>query len=421
LCLAILLAGTKFRSRDADASLNGQFDQQVLMELALYGIVLVLVYLRSGRDAFNVGVRPAAAEYLLWAYVAWASLSVMWSAAPLLTLVRAGQLLTVLLLARATVRELGPAGAVRALSSAVVGFVATCALAAALFQWARDPDLYIEGDFVRFAWFADHPITVAIELGLALVLLTADVRERGGWRTRGFTIPAWILGALFGTALVMTYARGPLIACVVGVAALVVHSGRRWKIALVSVAVIGISLVAGVDLQAVLRDNAPSFFLRGQDVDALTTFSGRSDLWQAMLPQIFDHFWLGYGYQASRGAILEVAEWAGHAHNALVQSVLDLGIVGTLLLVSAIATTFLPSRSPAMSRERPSAPFIPLVLFLLVVSITDEGFAGPPALQALALFTTVLAAAHHRLKLDTGIVSLRRTQSSAGARIVGSR
>jgi O-antigen ligase len=420
LYLAILLAGTKFRVRDADASLNGQFDAQVLMELALYAVVLVVLFVRSRR--YGVGIRGwrTAGDYLLWAYLAWASFSVTWSAAPVLTLVRAGQLLTVLLLARATVRELGPGAAVRAFSSAVVGFVAVCAIVAALFPWASDPELHTDGDFVRFGWFAVHPVLAATELGLALVLLTADVQQRPErWRTRWFMLPAWMLAAFLGTALVVTYSRGPLIACAVGVAALVLRSVRHQRIAIKSVAIAVVAmtavlLFADVDVGAVLEEHAPAFFLRGQDADALTSFTGRLDLWQSMLPEMVDHFWFGYGYQASRATLLEAAEWAGYAHNAFLQSMLDVGIVGTLLLLSAIATTFLPSRSPVRARELIGSPFIPVMLFLLVNSITSESFAASPGVETLAVFTTVLAAAQHRGDARYRMVMHRR-RSQFGA------
>jgi len=413
LCLAILLAGTKFRIRDTDASINGQLDAQILLELGLYGAVLIFMYLRwtlrnvkaaAGLDGLRmVHIRHTSGEYLLWAYAAWASFSVIWSAAPLLTLVRACQLLTVLLLARATVRELGPGGALRAFSSALVGFVAVCVLVAGVFPWASNPELYTEGDFVRFAWFAVHPIQAASELGIALVLLTAaSPQQPMQWRRRWVTLRPWMLGALLGIALVVTYSRGPLLACAAGVAAVLIRSNRYRRIAIATVAVVIVSAVsvllfAVTDVGTFLENHAPAFFLRGQDAHLLTSFTGRDELWVSLLRQAFDHFWLGYGYQASRVATLEVADWAGYAHNALLQSLLDVGIVGTLLLVAAMATTLLPSLGPAVSRERISTPVIPLMLFLLVNSITNESFAGAVGSETLAFFITVLAAAQLRV------------------------
>lgn len=411
LCLAVLLAGTKFRIREADASINGQFDAQILLEVGLYGAVLCVLYLRwtlrnlkAAAGSVHVPMVPmrhAAGEYLLWAYVAWASCSVIWSTAPVLTLVRACQLLTVLLLARVAVGGLGPNGALRAFSSALVGFVAICVLLAGVFPWASKPELYTEGDFVRFAWFAVHPIQAASELGLALVLLAAGAQHRMPRRRRWFTLRQWMLGALLGTALVVTYSRGPLIACAVGVATVLVRSTQRQRIAIVSVAVAaigatGVLLFGVVDVGTFLEAHAPAFFLRGQNADQFSSFTGRSDLWRSLLQQALDHFWLGYGYQASRAATLEAAEWAGYAHNAFLQSLLDVGIVGTLLLVSAMATTFAQAFSPAVSREFTCAPLIALMLFLLVNSLTNESFAGGVGVETLALFITVLAAAQYR-------------------------
>src|SRR5262249_44306322 len=177
LCLAILLAGTKFRSRDADASLSGQFDTQVLMELALYGGVLAALMLpRIRRHRMGLANRPTD---LLRLYVIAAALSVTWSAAPMLTMVRVGQLITLLCLAEAMVSELGSEGAINAFASALIPFVSACVVAAVLVPSASDPELFTEGDFTRFAWFAVHPITAATHLGLALILLTHARLKRG--------------------------------------------------------------------------------------------------------------------------------------------------------------------------------------------------------------------------------------------------
>ena len=190
--------------------------------------------------------------------------------------------------------------------------------------------------------------------------------------------------------------------CAAGVATVLIRSNRYRRIAIVTVAVavvsaVSVLLFAVTDVGTFLENHAPAFFLRGQDAHLLTSFTGRDELWVSLLRQAFDHFWLGYGYQASRVATLEVADWAGYAHNALLQSLLDVGIVGTLLLVAATATTLLPSPGAAVSRERVSTPVIPLMLFLLVNSITNESFAGAVGSETLAFFITVLAAAQVRV------------------------
>src|SRR5438105_8447117 len=87
----VLIAGTKFRMREASDSLAGSMDAQMLFELALFAAVAVVVlaaWIAAGDR------RPLTiVEVLIGGYAAIALLSTFWSAAPVLTLVRAGQLL----------------------------------------------------------------------------------------------------------------------------------------------------------------------------------------------------------------------------------------------------------------------------------------------------------------------------------------
>src|SRR5262249_12799128 len=158
---------------------------------------------------------------------------------------------------------------------ALIPFVSACVVAAVLVPSASDPELFTEGDFTRFAWFAVHPITAATHLGLALILLTHARLKRG---TGAFTM---LVGMGFAAALVATYSRGPLIACLVGLATLVISRGRHVRLIAVLttllVAVI-LTVMLMVDVGAMVEEYAPAFLLRGQDAEALTSFTGRSDL-----------------------------------------------------------------------------------------------------------------------------------------------
>lgn len=107
--LVVLVAGTKFRMRDADASLEGALDLQVLFEIALFA--LVGVGAAAAWSAEETHRRLTRAEGAILAYAAVALASTVWSVAPALTAVRAMQLLVLSALAILAVRVLTPAAA----------------------------------------------------------------------------------------------------------------------------------------------------------------------------------------------------------------------------------------------------------------------------------------------------------------------
>jgi len=100
---------------------------------------------------------------------------------------------------------------------------------------------------------------------------------------------------------------------------------------------------------------------------------------------------LGAGYQASRATLLDVASWAGYAHNALMQTFLDLGIAGTValgLLVAIALSAVVRSRLAPWLRGTSAA----LMVFLVLNSIGTESFAGAPGFETLLLLVCALCA-----------------------------
>ena len=130
---------------------------------------------------------------------------------------------------------------------------------------------------------------------------------------------------------------------------------------------------------------------RGETADTVLALNGRLDLWDTVRSSIAAHPLLGYGYQASRAIILDAADWAAYAHNALLQTVLDLGIAGTLALVSILAIAaagVVRGRQTAWTRATVAA----LLTFLVLNSISTESFAGAPGVETLLLFICALCA-----------------------------
>ena len=100
--------------------------------------------------------------------------------------------------------------------------------------------------------------------------------------------------------------------------------------------------------------------------------------------------------------MLDSAPWAAFAHNALLQAVLDLGLIGTAVLGAILAIGFvslLKSRVPRLTRITVMA----LMIFLAVNSLGSESFAGAPGIEVLLLLMCVLCVASRTQKPSTAV------------------
>jgi hypothetical protein len=102
---------------------------------------------------------------------------------------------------------------------------------------------------------------------------------------------------------------------------------------------------------------------------------------------------LGYGYVGSRGVLLNVLPWAGEAHNAVAETLLDLGIVGVVLVwVPLLSSLFL-----SLTGETPSVPdwaegfLFATLVFLIFDGFSEAGFVGVVSAMPIVFFSTVLA------------------------------
>ena len=108
---------------------------------------------------------------------------------------------------------------------------------------------------------------------------------------------------------------------------------------------ISASITAAGLILAVLANPSEAAALVGRT----GTLTGRTTLWAYLMTFVQDRFWNGYGFGAfwSKGsATLEVVQrsvyWApNHAHNGMLEVLLDLGLIGLILLGMVWAITFI--------------------------------------------------------------------------------
>jgi O-antigen ligase len=407
--LLTIVGETKFRARNPGELLAGNLDWEVGLELASYALLALLSvagFVRLKRR----DLRLEGIEIPLSLYAGLALLSTSWSVEPRLSAVRGIQQIILLFYSLVCVRLISPARILDALKRTLTGYVLGCTALALVFPWAA----YAHSN-VRFSWFAVHPIIASEEAGVALILFIVDALFRGEYRTTKrerwwhrvamIALPAIILA---------TRARGPIIALF---AVLIVLVGLRYLGPNIGLWMIGLGLAGGLiwvvtdfsladSLQTVSGSGSGlnAYILRQQSAGEVMTLSGRIGLWKAIYRLILARPVIGYGFVASRSVLLEWFPWAGEAHNAMLESLLNLGLVGCLLLWSpllyVVGNFFRPRVQYGIRVRWETLAVIAMLVFLLVVGFDSASFAGfityDPTYFAVAM------ALHQQLRREAG-------------------
>ena len=109
--------------------------------------------------------------------------------------------------------------------------------------------------------------------------------------------------------------------------------------------------------------------------EIIVSLTGRTAIWAAVYEKVRASPWLGYGYGASRLILSE--DWSGiasnppHAHNMILQSLLSVGVIGTLFLFLVLLwqTKALVKR-PAAFRDL-------LFIFVIMTGLTEAAALRP--------------------------------------------
>jgi O-antigen ligase len=410
LCFFFIYFGeTKFRYRDPNAALSAGADSQVIFELGFYALVFVIVAINWCRlKRSDLKAKPI--ELVILSYVLLAGLSTFWSFNPTITAVRAAQQFILYAFLFVAVRVLKPAGVLRSLAVTLAVAVPLFALMALLFPWANGTLASEYYHVRRFSWFKVHPIVAADQAGAALVLVACEALfALHSWRRRIVGLPLWIYMVTLTVILLATRSRGSLFAATMAVAVVyamkLVRPGTILFVSLcVVLLVMTITVAYDVSIDAPLRrffsesDTVGNFLLRGQTADEFLTVSGRAELWRAIYGLLLKRPLFGYGFVSSR-RLLEILPWSGEAHNALIESLFGLGVVGTLLLWLPLGRTVVRSLI-AIARssefEWRNAVISGVLLFVVFEGFVTAGFAGFLTYDAVLLFSCLFAFEHLR-------------------------
>jgi len=132
---------------------------------------------------------------------------------------------------------------------------------------------------------------------------------------------------------------------------------------------------------------------RRQSESQLLSLTGRVDLWETALDLIAQKPILGWGYvSGSRIALLSAFRyWAApHAHNAFLEILLNLGIIGTLALLGSLISPVLVylrllRRGHRGATTFPQIASLKMLAFLVLFTIdgmSTAGYGGAPRYES---------------------------------------
>jgi O-antigen ligase len=383
VCVVALVVASdfKFRLRANDLAVAGNADPFVLLEITVYALVACFLFVRF-RPTTRIR-RVNLLTCLGFAYALILAGSALYSPYLQLALVRGAQVLVVLALSRSIARH-GNLADVHRIAHGFILLIAGSVLFGVVVPFPQLPT-----QAGRFTWLYVHPVQAGEMLAIAVVLLggyvVANGLDRAGPRWR---LPVYlVLLAICGGGLLATKTRGAVIGAIVGVLVVV---WTRWRGqrkveagVVLAVVLIAIALTSSAAIE--------SFFARGESLDRLATLNSRTDLWAYAFDLFPQHPLYGFGLTASRGLFLDSIGLGG-GHNALVNLLMDTGILGALTWLALLSAILLTTTR--LSRSRPGfqvdrGMILALTLGMIANSVFTEGLGAPANVACTWLFVIV--------------------------------
>jgi O-antigen ligase len=147
---------------------------------------------------------------------------------------------------------------------------------------------------------------------------------------------------LCGAALLMTNSRAPLAMVIVILLVTYTFTWRRLYagLFLASVAILLFAAVLPFGQESLLKAIS-----RSGNVGEVTSFTGRTEIWYAVLKLAEAQPWMGYGYASSVFVlpqhINDVGFLTSHAHNLMLQLLLTTGWIGVMLFTLTVLAVVL--------------------------------------------------------------------------------
>jgi len=291
--------------------------------------------------------RPPLVFYVV--YLMMAFVSVSYSVEPALSLFRAGQIATALALGLSVADRIGNWPRLAAVYLALNWAFLLIGLTGhpESLNWRALPSFQEAGFNAlqqpwRFGTPMGHFSQISIVAAMVGIATAARIRDRITLRD------AALLGWMMLT-IILTVSRTAAMGFAIG---LLIVLALRGMLALVVLGGTGLAATILMLPQVVIA--MTGFVDRGQSAEGLESLTNRTSIWESAIRDIDTHWMLGYGFRAARAMVLgKQPDGSGvaHAHNAVLEATLGLGVIGGVL-AALILLALLACAIGVLLRER---------------------------------------------------------------------
>ena len=385
LFLAAFLMHAVFRIRDYQ---DKDVDFQVIIKIALWVTVatVAIIHARRWIDLLRNPVNIPSALFLIWLFA-----TAIVSPNPTYTTVSAFTIFACVVFSAYVFSKFEP---VEVFATLILAISLFCAISIVVYFAIPEFGRYVywvnQERFVspRLAGIAGSANNMALIAAFGLVVTGLYAREFD--RMNRLLVPMAVL--LCGAALLMTNSRSPLVMAVIIVLSTYVFTWRRLYAGLFIASVAALMFAALIPFGQEFLLKAVS---RSGDVGEVTSFTGRTEIWYAVLKLVEAQPLMGYGYASSVFVLPEHASDVGfatsHAHNVVLQLLLTTGWIGIVLFALSIAGVTLRA---IVYRDRIA---FGMMAFVLLNGITESsGFTTLANVCSLAFGIAVALPASKR-------------------------
>lgn len=375
---ALIVPNISFIERDLSESTN--LDAQKGLKLVLWLAMGLVAAARWPHYKHLLGNRLVGA-FLLFSLLA--SLSTLWSPIPAYTAAGGLSLVASLLFCCAIAAELPEELFFKTIAASMILYLALNGVAGLFLpsiSWAHSLG---DEETARLAGVASHPNVLAKEIAsfICLAIPLALVRDK-----RRLAIGLGLAGFI---VIALTGSRTSLIAIVAAFAIPALFQTRHVLGPMVwaGTLLVGTILVLMATGLVALPANLLASMSRGGDGSEILTMTGRTELWGFVWDKILQAPLLGHGFNTAQ-TVLSIDWWgqpdaAVGAHNMWLQSLLTLGIVGTIPFTYwhfAIA-------KQGVNSTRMLSSHIGIYIFFL--GLAEVGIAAHPSILTYAAFLAI--------------------------------
>lgn len=312
-------------------------------------------------------------EKILTLFLLWCFISVIWSIDPLSTIKRGFRTLTLFMVTLSLLSHTTSTREILKYIKPIVYLYVFSSVAVCLtIPGAIDPQ------FHTWRGFTPHKNSLGQESVISIALCFFIFRREEGYKKIVAAIAVlFSIALLFGSGSV-TSITSFLVVSLIGsifiIDTIFKPIGLGRKASLLIILFFGSVAIFFVVGTPILLESLTKF--AGKDL----TFSGRTNLWAVLLTGIFQHLYLGVGYQAfwtlKNPAIMPIYDifvWLpNEAHNGYIEIVNEVGLIGFIIFFSALVKYFL-----SLKKLKKTNPWKWIVIAALIINLQESAFFRP--------------------------------------------